>query len=215
MRSLSDIVGGGLAPARTNRGFSYRGGARFVMNLEAVSTPLDRNQRARLIHQAETIELRTKAKGRKSGVLGQTGLQVLRVLLLQFSNRATGLCCPSIEAIRSKTGFCKQTVVKAIRALEAVGIIKAVRRLVRRVVAGVVRCVQGTNVYSFHPDGRVNIVPLLAGRAKSFPKVNALMPLLFSPGLRNREKPHQWATKEEEKEPADVGIRWFSGRALT
>lgn len=196
MRSLSDIVGGGPMPARRNRGYSYRGGARFVMDVASCCTPLDRNERARLMHQAEGIERRTKAKGRKSGILGQTGLAVLRTLLLQFANRGTGLCCPSIEAIRAKTGFCKQTVIKAIRALEAVGLIRAVRRLVRRVIDGVVRAVQGTNLYSFHLDGRIVIAPLIAGKAVSFPSPMALIPLLFAPGMKTREKPHNRPSNE-------------------
>jgi DNA-binding MarR family transcriptional regulator len=139
----------------------YRREARFVMDLAAVSTKLDRNQRARLLHQAEALERSTKAKGRKSGVLGQTGLAVLRALVLGFANRATGLCIPSIQAIREKTGFCKQTVVKAIRALETVGLIVVTRRLIRRYVDrggfAMLTTVQGSNVYAFsrvHETGR-------------------------------------------------------------
>lgn len=210
MRSLSEIVGGGPAPARRNRGFSYRGGARFVMNVDACCTPLDRNQRARLICQAESIERRTKAKGRKSGILGQTGLAVLRSLIFDFSNRSTGLCCPSIKSIQLKTGFCKQTVVKAIRALEAVGLIRVVRRLVRRVIDGIVRCVQGSNLYSFQLDGKIAIVPLLAGRARSFPAVNALMPLLFSPGLRSRDISTQVGSARKEERQARAGLIPFT-----
>jgi hypothetical protein len=186
MRSLGDVLAGSPA-ARTGR--AYRRDARFVLDLAAVSTPLDRNQRARLIYQAEQVELRTKVKGRKSGVLGQTGLAVLRALVFGFANRSSGLCCPSLQSIRAKTGFCKQTVVRAIRALEAVGLLRVVRRLVRRPVVrngvAMVTAVQATNVYSFRLGAKVVIRPLPAGRAKSFPSPTALLGLLY-PGLRNR-----------------------------
>lgn len=210
MRALSEIVGGGPAPAPRNRGYSWRREARFVLDVSRHCTPLDRNQRAKLIHQAEAIELRTKSKGRKSGVLGQTGLAVLRVLVFGFSNRVTGLCCPSIDAIRAKTGFCRQTVVRAIRALEAVGVIRAIRRLTRRMIErnGVrfVSAVQATNLYSFHLNGRINIAPLMVGKAKSFPSPNALIPLMFHPSMKIREKPHQGAfSKDSEGQARGIG----------
>jgi DNA-binding MarR family transcriptional regulator len=208
MRALGDVLAGAPA-ARTGR--AYRRDARFVLDLAAVSTVLDRNQRARLIYQAEQVELRTKAKGRKSGVLGQTGLAVLRALVFGFANRATGLCCPSLQSIRERTGFCKQTVVKAIRALEAVGLLRVVRRLVRRPVVrngvAMVTAVQATNVYGFRLDAKVVIRPLLAGKAKSFPSPMALLGLLY-PGLRNREYPH---TEASETGREGQGSRQRSG----
>jgi hypothetical protein len=195
MRALGDVLAGAPA-ARTGR--AYRRDARFVLDLAAVSTPLDRNQRARLIFQAERIELRTKSKGRKSGVLGQTGLAVLRALLLRFQNRSSGLCCPSIETIRAATGCCRQTIVKALRALEAVGLLVVTRRLVRRYVdrggVAMLTTVQASNVYAFRLDARVAIRPLLAGRAKSFPSPTALLGLLY-PSLRNRGYPHTEASE--------------------
>jgi hypothetical protein len=196
MRSLGSILlpqAGNQAP-RAPSGEKYRSGAVYVMDPLGASTKLDRNQRAKLLAIAESIERRTKSKGRKSGLLGLTGLQVLRVLLLKFHNSVHGLCCPSIEKLREVTGFCKQTVVKAIRALEAVGILKVTRRLVKRMVErnGVMvrATVQASNLYAFKLGGRIELGPLLVGRAKSFPPRNALISFLFQPGLRNREQSH-------------------------
>jgi hypothetical protein len=71
----------------------FRRGASFVKHVQC-STRLDRNDKARIIYLAEKTELRTKAKGRKAGAIGQGGLQVLRCLLHQFHNTSTGQCDP-------------------------------------------------------------------------------------------------------------------------
>jgi hypothetical protein len=73
---------------------------RFRRNAEYASDsrvfhPVDRNLRVRIIIAAEALERRTKAKGQKSGVLGQSGLRVLRSLLFDFCAIPTGRCCPS------------------------------------------------------------------------------------------------------------------------
>jgi hypothetical protein len=66
---------------------------------------VDRNQRIRIIVSAEALERRTKAKGQKSGVLGLSGLELLRSLLFRFCAIPTGRCCPSYRAINSLTGL--------------------------------------------------------------------------------------------------------------
>jgi hypothetical protein len=60
-----------------------------------VFTPIDRNQRLRVIIAAENLERRTKGKGHKSGALGQSGLRILRCLLFDFCAIPIGRCCPS------------------------------------------------------------------------------------------------------------------------
>jgi hypothetical protein len=176
----------------------YRRGANFLRDPLSASTPLNRDERGRLIRQAEQIELRSKAKGRRNGLLGQTGLQVLRVLVLKFANRVSGLCIPSYRAIMEATGFCRQTVAKAIRALEACGIVKAVRRLVRRLVeredgSSYVGTVQASNAYSFRLGGLVAIkidnsrCDVNLDRPRSFPRPAASMLALLVG--RNRTAP--------------------------
>lgn len=161
---------------RENR---YRSGVNFVGDPMGISTPLTRDERGRLIRQAEQIELRSKARGRRNGILGQTGLAVLRVLVFKFANAKSGLCIPSYTSIMAATGFCRQTVAKAIRALEACGLVKAVRRLVRRMIDGVARAVQGSNVYTFQVGGRVELkIPVGIPRARSFPKPAGFLALL-------------------------------------
>lgn len=144
----------------------YRCGSMFVRDLREHSTPLDRNQVARILHLAERLELRTKAPGARNGCLGLTGLAVLRVLLLRFHNRATGLCCPSYAAIERETGLCRQTVADALARLARAGLVSWVRRLVRVAVDGMVFTRQASNVYRLRePSGD----PVAAKPAKPRP----------------------------------------------
>jgi hypothetical protein len=107
--------------------------------------PIDRNQRARVITAAEALERRTKGKGCKSGVLGQSGLRLLRSLLFDFCAIPTGRCCPSYEAIRQMTGFCYSTISGALLRLEASGLVRIVRRITRTRLGAR----QTSNAYAF------------------------------------------------------------------
>ena len=108
----------------------FRRNAEYVPDLLAF-TPIDRNGRVRVIIQAEALERRTKGKGCKSGVLKQSGLTVLRCLLFTFCAVPSGRCCPSYEAIREATGYCKSTISGALMRLETSGLLRVTRRLIR------------------------------------------------------------------------------------
>ena len=123
-----------MRPRRTAYG---RGACRFA--------PISRDQRIRIILRAEAIERFTKGRGKQAGALGQSGLRVLRCLLFDFANTATGRCDPGYRAICRATGFCRETVAGALARLEAAGLVEIVRRMVR---AGR-RAVQATNAYLF------------------------------------------------------------------
>jgi hypothetical protein len=123
---------------------------RFRRNAEYASDrlafkPIDRNQRVRVIIAAEALERRTKGKGCKSGVLGQSALRVLRSLLFDFCAIPTGRCCPSYEAIRQLTGFCYSTISGALRRLEESGLVRIVRRIIRTPLGAR----QTSNAYAF------------------------------------------------------------------
>jgi hypothetical protein len=95
-------------------------------------TPLDRNQVAKIMFLAESIERKTKEKGRFNGCVTKPGLEILRALLKHFYNYQNGgQCDPSYDAIQRVTGFCRQTIADALKALEACRIITVARRLVR------------------------------------------------------------------------------------
>jgi len=89
---------------------------------------LDRNIRVRILHLAIALDRRTKQPRQHGGILKRTGIEVLRQLLFTFLNMQTGACFPSHEQIARAAGCCIETVRKAIRALEAAGIIETVRR---------------------------------------------------------------------------------------
>lgn len=108
----------------------FRRGSRFVLDIEPYRQTIDRNARAKILHLAEGLERASKAKGRRSGILGQTGLAILRCLLLRFL-RAGAALDPSYRDIQRATGFSRATIAKGLAALEAVGILKRARRIGR------------------------------------------------------------------------------------
>ena len=65
------------------------------------------------------------------GTFKCTRIAVLRVLLFTFLNMQTGECWPSYEKIAAAAGYYIETVRKALRALEVVGMIPATRRIIR------------------------------------------------------------------------------------
>lgn len=143
----------------------FRRGSVFVRDLREHSIPLDRNQAARILFLAERLEVATKAKGRRNGCLGAIGLAVLRVLVLRFQNRSTGICCPSYGAIQRATGLCRQAVTDALDRLASAGIVQWTRRLVRD-AAG---CRQASNVYRIGEPRPAGLMRPAPPRPKRFP----------------------------------------------
>jgi hypothetical protein len=134
MRALGDVLAGAPAARTMSHGRRYRRDARFVMRPQDHYRPLDRNARARLIHLAERIERATKAKGKRSGFLGLSGLAVLRALMFGCLGK-DGRLDPSYAHLQRLTGFARATIAKALRALEALGLLCIIRRIVRRRIA--------------------------------------------------------------------------------
>lgn len=102
---------------------------------------MDREHRARIIFRAERTERTTKPWGRPSGIIGASGLTILRVLMFRFARDAE----PSYRAIRTATGLAFSTISAALQRLEAAGFIIIERRR-RKTVLGV-RVIN--NRYSF------------------------------------------------------------------
>jgi hypothetical protein len=93
--------------------------------------PLDGNAKARIMVFAKAENARLKRAGQHRGPLTRAYLEVLEALLWGFHNAKTGLCFPSYEAIAAKAECCRDTVYEAIKALEAVGVLTWVHRIVR------------------------------------------------------------------------------------
>lgn len=138
----------------------FRKGAAFTRP-EHCTTKLDRNTKAKIIFCAEQRELKSKQPGRKDGVIGQSGLRVLRTLLHQFHNASTGRCDPSYIGIMARSGLCKEAVATGLQKLEAAGVLKIVRRLARDGW----RTIQLTNAYLF-PAEAPALLPSLLNRQK-------------------------------------------------
>jgi hypothetical protein len=168
---------------------------RFRRNAEYASdslafSPIDRNQRIRVMAAADALERRTKGKGCKSGVLKASGLRILRCLLFDFCNVPSGRCCPSYEAIREKTGYCTATIAGALQRLEMSGLLRITRRLIRTAAGAR----QTTNAYSFSELGRGERRPdfnnpkettNLFKIKSSQPTIPGLMPVPLDFRLRN------------------------------
>jgi hypothetical protein len=159
---------------------AFRHGAQFVMDWRPHCRVLDRNERAKILFLSEALERRTKAAGRRNGLLGYVGLQVLRCLMLTFLNGRNGLCCPSYAGIMAKTGLCKASVANGLARLERAGIVRIVRRLVRQRVTRVspitgeieqyVGTTQTSSLYSLHrPGAWADHLPVPAARPAPFP----------------------------------------------
>jgi hypothetical protein len=186
----------------------FRAGAVFA-DVRAVSVPLDRNQQSKILFIADQLERRTKAPGKRNGALGYIGLAVLRVLILRCMNRKSGLCCPSYTALQAMTGLCRDSIARALARLEASGLVKIVRRLVRKAITRVspitghqqlvVTTLQDVNAYSFSNEPNPIPVPTIAAPARPFPAPRvappqqSVLPLELS--LENRESPDPGISK--------------------
>lgn len=194
----------------------YRRGSMFVRDLREHSTPLDRNQAARILFLAERLDIKSKAKGARNGALGLTGLAVLRALLLRFQNRQNGLCMPSYTALQKATGLCRQTVARALSRLADAGIVAWTRRIVRENVGGIVVTRQSSNVYRMQePSGEPRQA---SARSRPFPTRGPLA-ALAAMALRRAESTGKAVTIDQDHTGRvfgwDRGIDWHARAVMT
>jgi len=176
---------------------TFRRGARFIADARQHCRPIDRNERARIVFLAEQLERRTKPAGGRNGVLGYVGLAVLKALLLRFHRAKDGMCCPSYTVLQAATGLCRQSIANGLKRLEACGILRITRRLVREVVDGggfpVTVTRQGSNLYAVHgPAEHAERLPARVPAARPFPRATfaGLAKMLgWGPSLPSRGKP--------------------------
>jgi Helix-turn-helix domain len=110
--------------------------------------PLDRNERARLLHRARCFMRRT-APGRAYGELTAKHVQVFETLVYGFLNSRDGRCFPSLTKLAERAGCAVSTVQLAIAALERGGLLSWVHRLKRLWVDGRWRVHRTSNGYAF------------------------------------------------------------------
>ncbi len=93
--------------------------------------PMDRNAKARLMTLARAL-MRRREKGKAYGPVTAKTLAVLEALAWTFHNAGTGLCFPSYERLAEAAGCARSTAQAAVTALERLGLLSWVNRLVRR-----------------------------------------------------------------------------------
>src|SRR5208337_5352907 len=111
---------------------------------------------------------------RRSRVERANGILVLEALAFRFHRSLDGLCCPSYDTLIAATGLCRQSIATALKRLEAAGILKITRRLIREVVGGggfeMTVCRQGSNLYAlFAPSEATDKLPCCAPMVRPFP----------------------------------------------
>ncbi len=123
-------------------------------------TPVDRNDRARMMALAESA--------RRKGAITRAAVDIFRALLFKFANLADGRCFPSYERIAVEAGCVERTVGRCLPDLEAAGLVTWVNRIqrVRERVPGlsgmwasVWRVIRTSNAYDF---------PLIAKQTPAF-----------------------------------------------
>ncbi len=92
---------------------------------------MDRNAKARLMTLARAL-MRRREKGKAYGPVTAKMLAVLEALAWQFHNAGTGACFPSYARIAAAASCARSTAQAAVAALEAIGLLSWVNRLVRR-----------------------------------------------------------------------------------
>ena len=76
-------------------------------------TPIDRNDRARVMCLAEVA--------RRKGEITRAAVDILRALLFTFANLTDGRCFPSYERLAEAAGCVPRTVGRCLPDLEAAG----------------------------------------------------------------------------------------------
>jgi hypothetical protein len=111
--------------------------------------PLPKKEAARRWHKAKRFDRQTHTAGKHGGAVGPAALEVLRVLLFEFLDYATGRLDPSYDAIAAKAGLCRRTVAGALRRLRDLGLLHWLRRAKPAPEdGGGFRLVQETNAYA-------------------------------------------------------------------
>jgi hypothetical protein len=116
---------------------------------------LPKKEAAKRWFAAKRFDCRTHLPGKHGGAIGRTALEVLRVLLFEFLDYATGQLDPSYDEIARKAGLCRRTVAEALRRLRALGLLHWQRRARPEPEdGGGFRLVQESNAYASLPPSQ-------------------------------------------------------------
>jgi hypothetical protein len=117
--------------------------------------PLRKKEAAKRWYKAKRFDRQTHTAGKHGGAIGPAALEVLRVLLFEFLDYATGCLEPSYDAIAAKAGLCRRTVAAALCRLRDLGLLHWQRRSrPEQEDGGGFRLVQETNAYASLPPSQ-------------------------------------------------------------
>jgi hypothetical protein len=97
---------------------------------EGPRIPLDREAKVRIMHLARGLKHKTEP-GKHYGRLTGKFVDVLHAMVWLIHDGRSGQCNPAYGTIAAKAGCAPSTVGRAIRALEAVGVLSWVNRIRR------------------------------------------------------------------------------------
>lgn len=163
-QAIGDIVASVLNRSGRRRSASIvRRGSILRESLQGFFRAMNRREVGVILKAAERLDDLTKAKGRRNGALGYTGLKVLKALLSLIDYR-TGRLEPSYVAISERTKLSISAVAAALKRLVASGFLVIQRRCEPTGNEGPgPRLRQITNAY------RVELPPLAARTLRTAP----------------------------------------------
>lgn len=127
-QAIGDIVASLLNRSGRRQSASIvRRGSVLRESLRGFFRAVDRREVGLILKAAERLDNLTKAKGRRNGALGYTGLKVLKALL-SLVNYRTGRLEPSYVAIAEKAKLSISAVAEALKRLVASGFLVIQRR---------------------------------------------------------------------------------------
>jgi len=91
--------------------------------------PFDKTETGRLLQAAERYDFQSRPKGRRAGILGHVGLEVLRELL-RLVDYKTGRLEPTIETLAERLKRSRASIWRALKALRFAGFVDWIRRYV-------------------------------------------------------------------------------------
>ena len=114
--------------------------------------PVSKKDAARLYHRALEFERQTRQPGKQDGAVTRNGLAILRALLFDFLNYATGQLDPAYETIARAACISVSSVARGLTALKEAGVLSWQRRCKARPSGdGAYLLEQDTNAYTVRP----------------------------------------------------------------
>ena len=190
----------------------FRRGARFIADARQHCRPYSKGEINSYIKKAEVLDAFSKKFGSRMGLIGDSGMKVLRALLEGFLDWKTGACFPRIRAIMQKTRYARSTVCEALRRLQHVGIVKWVQRRqwkhIWRNGRAFMAEVQTSNAYSFSPPrADAHQLPILK-RSRVRALVGSVAKSLSPNGFVSGSGKHTEGTPPVISLSGKVGFQW-------